>query len=65
MSRKHYAATARVIRDNMERAAECSDPTAHAAAELCARAIALGMADVFAADNPRFDRERFLTACGV
>jgi hypothetical protein len=21
--------------------------------------------DLFAADNPRFDRERFLTACGI
>jgi hypothetical protein len=26
---------------------------------------ALDMADALAADNPRFDRERFLKACGV
>lgn len=26
--------------------------------------VALGLADIFAADNPRFDRGRFLKACG-
>lgn len=29
-----------------------------------AEAIALRLADVFAADNPNFDRMRFLEACG-
>lgn len=27
--------------------------------------IACGLADVFARDNVRFDRDRFLTACGI
>lgn len=27
--------------------------------------VALDMADMFAADNPRFDRARFLAACGI
>jgi len=27
--------------------------------------IALNLADALQADNPRFDRARFLTACGV
>lgn len=27
--------------------------------------IALALADYYAAANPRFDRARFLTACGV
>lgn len=26
--------------------------------------IAFDMADIFAKDNPRFDREKFLKACG-
>ena len=27
--------------------------------------LVAGMADVFAADNPRFDRGRFMAACGM
>lgn len=27
--------------------------------------VAQDIADIFAADNPRFDRERFLQACGI
>ena len=27
--------------------------------------IALSLADLLEGDNPRFDRDRFLTACGV
>jgi hypothetical protein len=27
--------------------------------------LARTLADALAADNPRFDRERFLTACGI
>ena len=27
--------------------------------------LAYGLAEVFGADNPRFDREQFLTACGL
>jgi hypothetical protein len=29
------------------------------------RVIATRLADLFAADNPRFQRERFLKACGL
>lgn len=29
------------------------------------RNIVLSTADIFAQDNPRFDRERFYTACGL
>lgn len=29
------------------------------------KTLADGMADMLAQDNPRFDRERFLKACGV
>lgn len=30
-----------------------------------ARSIALDLTQIFEADNPRFDREKFLRACGV
>jgi hypothetical protein len=30
-----------------------------------AEAVALELADLFARDNPRFDRARFLSACGL
>jgi len=36
----------------------------HASAE-SKRDIAVNLANVFEYDNPRFDRDRFLTACGV
>ena len=29
------------------------------------RDVAYRMADLFAGDNPRFNRERFLKACGI
>jgi hypothetical protein len=56
MSRKDYVAFARLV--NMLRAE----------GELSlngAVAMAVGMADVFAGDNPRFDRGRFLAACDL
>jgi hypothetical protein len=52
MTRRHFQAVADVLR------ASGAHPDA-------VRDIALALADVFAADNPRFDEERFLTACGV
>jgi capsule polysaccharide export protein KpsE/RkpR len=59
MTRKDYQLIAEVIREqgadlvyqNSEKARH--DLTAHA------------LADALALDNPRFDRARFLTACGV
>ena len=34
-------------------------------ARMAIRDIAIGMAEIFAIKNPRFDRDRFLTECGV
>ena len=53
MTRKHYVAIAEII-----------------AYRLCAKdnhphEIAKRLADYFKRDNPKFDRERFLTACGI
>lgn len=57
MSRKDYVAIAAVIRLYVGLAdANTLDAL---------RGAARGIADVFAADNPRFDRDRFLAACGM
>lgn len=54
MSRKDYVRSANVIANAQK---EPSDL-------VTAREIADGLADVFAADNDKFDRKRFLRACG-
>jgi hypothetical protein len=50
-TRQHYIAVANIL------AKHHGDATS--------RQIAEEMANLFAADNSRFDRSRFLTACGV
>jgi len=56
MTRKDYVLLAAAIASMPSHA-----PTLRAAT----RSAALVIADALAKDNPRFDRERFLTACGV
>lgn len=56
MTKKHYEAIARVFRRNTD---------LPAAAGAAVRETARELADVLQADNPRFDRDRFLTACGL
>lgn len=57
MSRKDYVAFARIIKTNLE--------ISHSPLErVTVKGVATDMADLFAADNPRFDRQKFLTACG-
>lgn len=53
MSKKDYIELANIMRGNMAR-----DPG-------LVRDIAENIASVCAADNPLFDRARFLKACGV
>lgn len=50
-TRKHYNIIANIIKKNWE-----------AGTESC---IAEDLADYFEDDNPNFDRDRFLTTCGV
>lgn len=56
-SKKNYVAVAAAIRESVRPA---TAETAGSIRELAAR-----LANIFAADNPRFDRQRFLAACGV
>lgn len=58
MSKKDYVAVAAVF---APMAGEMGDSCCEAVVE----DIANKLADVFAADNPRFDRAVFLKACGV
>lgn len=57
MSRKHYIATAAMLN---RKVAQANNVDEYATIQH----IAESMADIFKADNPRFDRDRFLTACG-
>jgi hypothetical protein len=59
MTRKHFEAVARILREERqlqrERPQRTDDQrTTYIASELAA---------VFQADNPRFDRQRFIAAC--
>lgn len=56
MTRKHYEAIARIIRD-----AEASQFKTKAGTLAY---VTLALADMLAQDNPRFDRTRFFEACG-
>lgn len=55
MSRKHYEAIAREV--HVTRYPPDSQPVV--------QDIAQNLADVFATDNPNFDRQRFYRACGI
>lgn len=57
MSRKDYIAAARLIADEVEAADTAATPALER--------IARGLADLFAADNGRFDRGRFYFACAL
>ena len=54
LSRKHYTAIANILANNQ--------PDIHKAYVRC---IARQLAGYFEQDNPRFDRKKFLEACGV
>lgn len=64
MSRKDYAAVAAVLRDALDTIRE--DEELGVADDIepdaVVMTVAYGLSDVFAADNPHFDRERFIAA---
>jgi len=61
MSRKHYIEVAKVIADEVESINLAVEPTRAISCENIARALA----DVFKAENSRFDRQRFYFACAL
>lgn len=56
LSKRHYVAIAARIKANMEAYHPYAIPAAQWPQLL---------ADYFASDNPRFDRAKFLAACGI
>lgn len=63
MTKKHYEAIADVVcRINLEYS---GNTTIHKYVRTSNRVTARRLADYFATDNPRFDRDKFLTACGI
>ena len=64
MTKKDYCKFAEMVKYNLGNAGMADG--LHAAAHAVGVAdVARGMCDIFKADNPRFDRERFLKACGI
>jgi hypothetical protein len=64
MSKKHYTAIADVVQEAMEIAADEGYSTPLDPRSLVEQ-IARDLAVEFRNDNPRFDRGKFLKACGV
>ena len=64
MTKKDYEAIAREVKDAL---AQWPDGTSvlDVGARVATRTLTYRLCDVFAADNPRFDRARFLRACGI
>ena len=52
-----YEAIAEIIYNNLYNNVDLSDPQY--------KGIVCDLANYFAADNPRFDRKKFLEACGL
>lgn len=65
MTRKDYIALANAISVARLQATTLQKDREISAVESACMHVAHRMADHFAADNPRFDRARFLQACGV
>ena len=57
MTKKHYEAIAEILFHPNNSTIDYI--------KLASREISEDLADYFATDNPRFNRTRFLTACGV
>lgn len=66
MTRKHYVAVATIIRARRNGSAlDMYRGSTVAQVRSTLDDVARDLADVFAQDNPRFDRGRFLAACGI
>jgi hypothetical protein len=66
MSRKHFIAVAAAIRSQLPTVNTMSSkPEYRQAYTDGVKDVARTLCEVFAAGNPRFDRARFLSACGI
>ena len=65
MTKKDYELIASVIATNYLHSHLWSNEDKREGAETAVECIAEDMADMLAADNLRFDRNRFLRACGL
>lgn len=65
MTKKHFEAIAQTLRDEFEATLPSADPEFIRGAAYALEETAKSLADYFARENPRFDRDRFLTACGL
>lgn len=63
MTKKHYEAIAKVIKQNLP--PENCFTTNASIAYSTLTTIAEELAELFAQDNPRFQRIKFLVACGI
>lgn len=59
MTRKNFEAIAASVQDVREQCSDAPETT------WAINEIASNLADTCAAENPNFDRERFMAACGV
>ena len=62
LTRKHFNAIAQTIK---ETAGDCENSEISIAVNAVRAYIALDIASICAADNPNFNRDRFLIACDV
>ena len=58
-SKKHYVAVAKEL-DYLRQVFGDNEDSL-----LAVRSIAVGLANIYQDENPRFDRERFMQACGL
>ena len=69
LSRKNYEAVAEIVADQSAYFADLSEHPANVdlviGGQRATSEIATALASYFAADNPNFDRARFLAACNV
>ena len=66
LTKKHFKAIAEIVSESQDLV--CADDLAHLSTGLWRikpHDFCNKLADYFAADNPQFDRERFLSACGL
>lgn len=65
MSRKDYIAIAKIIESAKAAPATGASGTWASGCDSAREVIASNLATLFAKENDRFDRDRFLAACGV